>query len=240
MDKVKAIEVLKPLVESYVDHANITMKEEDDDIAEALEMAVEALDVPNTNVGDMISRRAAIDAMCEMMYHWFGGNPKDEIREIVRELKKLPAVQPDHNADVSKKVEGDCISRQTAIELCDWYDNPSLHDDLEKLPSVQPEQVCVATVTLTDEQVKEVAEKAKNAVISVIEPESHWIPCGERLPEEKQSVLVTDGSVVWVCDIISTDEGYKWEDSHGYWLDLDEWTAWMSLPELNHDGGELE
>lgn len=66
MDKVKAIEVLKPLVESYVDHANITMKEEDDDIADALEMAVEALkvlDVPDTNVGDMISRQAAIEAL---------------------------------------------------------------------------------------------------------------------------------------------------------------------------------
>ena len=46
MDKAKAIEVLKPLVNSYVDYANITMKEEDDDIAEALEMAIEALRQP--------------------------------------------------------------------------------------------------------------------------------------------------------------------------------------------------
>ena len=66
MDKVKAIKVLKPLVDSYVDYANISMKEEDDDIVEALEMAVEALkalDVPDTNVGDMISRQMAIDAL---------------------------------------------------------------------------------------------------------------------------------------------------------------------------------
>lgn len=70
------------------------------------------------------------------------------------------------------------------------------------------------------------------------QPEPHWIPCGERLPEEKQSVLVTDGSVIWVCDIISTDEGYKWEDSHGYWLDLDEWTAWMPLPKPYRGGDE--
>lgn len=33
----------------------------------------------------------------------------------------------------------DLISRQAAIDLCDWYDNPSMHDDLEKLPSAQPE-----------------------------------------------------------------------------------------------------
>ena len=31
------------------------------------------------------------------------------------------------------------ISRQAAIDLCDWYDNPSMHDDLEKLPSAEPE-----------------------------------------------------------------------------------------------------
>lgn len=74
------------------------------------------------------------------------------------------------------------------------------------------------------------------ARMPTIKPEPHWIPCSERLPKEKQSVLVTDGSVIWVCDIISTDEGYKWEDSHGYWLDLDEWIAWMKLPELYREG----
>lgn len=77
-------------------------------------------------------------------------------------------------------------------------------------------------------------------VIEMLPSAQHWIPCGERLPEEKQSVLVTDGSVIWVCDIISTDEGYKWEDSHGYWLDLDEWIAWMSLPKFYNGGGDAE
>ena len=33
----------------------------------------------------------------------------------------------------------DTISRQAAIDLCDWYDNPSMREDLEKLPSAQPE-----------------------------------------------------------------------------------------------------
>ena len=74
--------------------------------------------------------------------------------------------------------------------------------------------------------------------LTSVQLELKWIPCGERLPKEKQSVLVTDGSVIWVCDIISTDEGYKWEDSHGYWLDLDEWTAWMPLPKPI--GGDME
>ena len=160
MNKVKAIEVLKSLVDSYVDHANITMKEEDDDIADALEMAIEALDVPDTNVGDMISRRVAIDLF-----------PDD---------------------DLEYDTKGGYIAPHLARRM------------ICELPFAQPEQ--------------------------------HWIPCSERLPKEKQSVLVTDGSVIWVCYIISTDEGYKWEDSHGYWLDLDEWIAWMKLPELYREG----
>ena len=44
---------------------------------------------------DPISRQAAIDVMCELMRHWFGGDPKDEIREIKRELEKLPSAQPE-------------------------------------------------------------------------------------------------------------------------------------------------
>lgn len=42
---------------------------------------------------DTVNRAAAIDVMCELMRHWFGGDPKDEVREIKRELEKLPAVQ---------------------------------------------------------------------------------------------------------------------------------------------------
>jgi len=46
-------------------------------------------------MNDLISRQAAIDAMCELMRHWFGCDSKDEIREIKRELGKLPSVQPE-------------------------------------------------------------------------------------------------------------------------------------------------
>ena len=120
MDKVKAIKVLKPLVDSYVDYANITMKEEDDDIVDALEMAVEALkalDVPYTNVGDMISRQMAIDLFPDddLEYDTKGGYIAPHLaRQMICEL---PFVQPDHVADVSKKVDvDDCISRRAAID----------------------------------------------------------------------------------------------------------------------------
>ena len=194
MDKVKAIKVLKPLVDSYVDYANITMKEEDDDIVDALEMAIEALkalDVPDMNVGDMISRQMAIDSL----HGYFDG-----------------------------MLETDTWSP------CDVYGL------IELLPSAQPEQVCVANVTLTDEQVKEVVEKAKNAVISVIELEPHWIPCSERLPNHDEYIknnglfIVSDGNR-------SYSEWYDIYDKRkfgeptmsGFRIDYAV-TAWMPLP----------
>ena len=101
-------------------------------------------------------------------------------------------------------MQKDIIYKQAAVELAMKYcpdddgavqcdgDIRGFLDELENLPSAQPEvlvhgegeliaqpeQICVATVTLTDEQVKEVIKKTKNAVISAIEPEpheGHWI-----------------------------------------------------------------
>ena len=58
-----------------------------------------------------------------------------------------------------------------------------------------------------------------------IEPEPQWIPCGERLPEGKQEVLVTEYG--------DTDIGRRFE---GRWLDrygdkMKDVAAWMPLPE---------
>lgn len=59
----------------------------------------------NVSNGDSISRKAAIDAMCELMRHWFGCNPKDEIKEIKRKLDKLPAAQPERKKGKWEEIE---------------------------------------------------------------------------------------------------------------------------------------
>ena len=46
-------------------------------------------------MSDPIERQAAIDAMYELMGHWFGSDSEDEKREIKRELDKLPSAQPE-------------------------------------------------------------------------------------------------------------------------------------------------
>ena len=163
MDKVKAIKVLKPLVESYVDYANITMKEEDDDIVDALEMAIEALkalDVPDTNVGGMISRQMAIDLFPDddLEYDTKGGYIAPHLaRQMICEL---PFVQLDHNADVSKNVDvDDCISRR------------EVKKKLEQNFAYMRAFGVDGCINLIDE-------------IPTVDPESKWISCEEKMPEE--------------------------------------------------------
>lgn len=69
---------------------------------------------------DLISRQAAIDDVCKMMYECFGADD-EELDAIEVTLRELPAVQPDHTADIGKKVEGDCISRQAAVDAVSEY-----------------------------------------------------------------------------------------------------------------------
>jgi hypothetical protein len=73
-----------------------------------------------------------------------------------------------------------------------------------------------------------------------IEPEQRWIPCSERLPEARQSVILatenwtgegcywetTEYHVIW--------KGYRWKAT--YWDD--EVIAWMPLPEPYREEAE--
>lgn len=134
----------------------------------------------------------------------------------------------------------DCLDNESRRDIIQFDKDCKQNaiDLLRKAPTAQQEQVCVANVTLTDEQVKEVVEKAKNAVISVIELEPHWIPCSERLPEENGQYLIT---IKYKHVNDSYEDVYA---EHGEWLDgkwdmfcfghcgeVEDIIAWMPLPE---------
>lgn len=109
-----------------------------DEFEEAKKMAIEALEsqdrqviiagsyllegednVPDTNVGDIISRQAAIDALRAMQtYKLFAGD--DQL----------------------------------------LIDQAGAQTELMMLPSAQPEKVCIANITLSEEQLREAVEKA--------------------------------------------------------------------------------
>ena len=53
--------------------------------------ALQAQDVPDTNVGDLISRQAAIDAMKD----WYDGMIISSFRDVEKVIKALPSAQPE-------------------------------------------------------------------------------------------------------------------------------------------------
>ena len=70
------------------------------------------------------------------------------------------------------------------------------------------------------------------AIEALPSAQPHWIPCSERLPEKKQSLLVTVADEV--SPYTSDDE---WTGT-GFWAYGKQVSAWMSLPKPY--GGESE
>ena len=69
----------------------------------------------------------------------------------------------------------DLISRQAALDdikaVYEWHDTVTegrILDHLRRLPSTQPEKVCIAKITLSEEQVREAVEKAKSEIVQVL------------------------------------------------------------------------
>ena len=181
----------------------------------------------DTNVGDTISRKAAIDAVRKA---------KDK-SEAHRMLVQLPPAQPGCE-DVVPRTSVEYICRKNTVstnpyehkyhdKFIQFMDDPEIYDfgrwqhsngfntalvavecDLDKVPSVTPKQ-------------------------------PGWIPCSERLPDNDIDVLVTDGTdcavAYWRTD------AQAWDDSMHGWCDLYglEVTAWMPLPKP-WEGGQDE
>jgi hypothetical protein len=63
--------------------------------------------------------------------------------------------------------------------------------------------------------------------------EPRWIPVTERLPEENKTVIASTKDGVYPETRYSKEYGWEWAFEAGtdYWVDLEDVTAWMPLPE---------
>lgn len=118
--------------------------------------------------------------------------------------------EKDHNADSSKMVCVDAISRQETIHaISDWiYD-------------------------ATDERLPETVIRS----LSAVQPEPHWIPCSERLPGQSGEYLVTL-RVGYLPGRVIVDIARYIVDV-GEWKNMYKVIAWMPLPEP-YKGGDSE
>lgn len=106
--------------------------------------ALNSVNATQSNALDCISRKAAIEAVEFGITYAKAINKETgevtvlfeesnaELQEAADRIKQLPPAQP-LNQDSIETQSSDLISRQAALELCDWYDNPSMREDLEKL-----------------------------------------------------------------------------------------------------------
>lgn len=79
---------------------------------------------------------------------------------------------------------------------------------------------------LDNAQYSEDVEEALNMAISAL-AEQRWIPCSERLPEERQEILATTTDNAW-GDVVIIRTYYK--EMHKSVI------AWMPLPEPYREG----
>ena len=179
-------------------------------------------DVPDTNVGDTISRQAAIDALGDEPEVWSG---KDEYAQglnnqwhyDVNALKAVPSAQPE-----SFEWCHDCKEYDTEAHCCHRW-TKVIRNTVEELKFAQPEQRWIPVKTRPMDE-EERAYWSDLLGYDVEYEDAVMFDC--KMPDDGQEILVSFGK--WVnmdkCDI---DGGLYGLEGNGDWDGVD---AWMPLP----------
>jgi hypothetical protein len=191
---------------------------------------------PGKMVEDLISRRAAIDALkqqAETMSQWSNryAEQRKGVLTAVNIVEDLPSAQPEvdcskcvfcgfagfkqfQTAQPEERTEErtethacDTIYRQAAIDtLAEWHD-AAITNRLNNLPSAQP--------------------VAKDINVHVKHP--GWIPCSERLPKVREWVLCQCRAGIMDVLRLTDDNDWNKDSTHIYMHSFV--VAWMPLPE---------
>lgn len=186
-------------------------------------------------MNDLIDRQAAIDAVLDRMdAEKHGRNAKAE--EIQWTLERLPSAQPEVWTQMSSS---DTISRQEAIDLWVWGDTDMrahsrvVHvEDIEALPSAQPEQRWIPCSERLPEDLEEVNVTWVNHI-----PEPYY----DFLKDKPfaGSAVYYRGEWFWYssrCVDILAEYGANGMDKVDDGVEI---TAWMPLPEPYRMDGDI-
>lgn len=178
--------------------------------------------------------------------------------QMLRMLEATPPAQPDHIAEVGKKVDADLISRHDVYTFLDEMRYPLLANLImneECIPSAQPDNRLSKIAELVEGtidhfdlddamdllyQIKDVLEDGCSDVQAIMDlpsaqPERRWIPCSDRMPDQYGNYLISiEGDEPDIGTINPKDpRGWSLCDATGFYWASDKAlniTAWMPLP----------
>jgi hypothetical protein len=135
-------------------------------------------------MSDLIDRQAAIDAVAEGLKRTF-----IEYKDVAEKLlNEVPSAQPETHDKRTGTHACDLISRQAAIDALRaayWDKNiQSAKDD-----------PCIVDA-MTDWAIRQIK------VLPSAQPQQHWIPCSERLPEEKDAGILKKHGISKMSKIV--------------------------------------
>jgi len=118
MKREEAIKILQPIGEQYCEIANITLAQRMDEIVEAIDMAIDALEAQLSQQGttsDLISRQAAIDAIHNLYaIHGSEGSWIDQ-KDAFKALNNLPSAQPEPLTDKEQRIFLAAMGREEKV-----------------------------------------------------------------------------------------------------------------------------
>lgn len=132
----------------------------------------------------------------------------------------------------------DAISRKAAIDLvrevCDAImSGCNSHYDSEVGDEVYDDILEVDAILKCNKEIRKALRDMPSA-----QPEPHWIPCSEKLPDKEGMYIVTDDAGGMAT--VSTDEFSHYEDNEPFWMFSQNVTAWMQMPEPYKEGEQDE
>ena len=190
-------------------------------------------------MSDLIDRRAAIEALGKAKW-------------AKERLMDLPSVQPDHVADISKKAEGDCISRMAAIDALarmmprSYTPDGSHPADEEIFRAQEVFADCIEALEILPSAAPSTAHTTETTAETTAPSTDAWIPCSERVPDNYDYQLLTEEVHYTTGKIVRCVLIAYYDDEDDVWMSAEESPeaisypiAWMPLPEP-YKGGDSE